>query len=151
MATGFESQASLVCLVFFFSLLFLKVKTRFLCTFEKRMMGLNPIVHPYVFINFLFQIRWGQSAALLAKGSTSVVTSPFESRDTRSLKSGFGHVNVSTELFVGLNAKATCAVFFTDFTFCQLKLVIPRLGLNRVRLNHLFPTHTYSTDMSRTL
>ena len=151
MATGFESQASLVCRVFFFSLLFLKVKTRILCTFEKRMMGLNAIVHPYVFKNFLLQIRWGQSAALLAKGSTSVVTSPFESRDTRSLKSGFGHVNVSTELFVGLDAKATCAVFFTDFTFCQLKLVIPRLGLNRFRLNHLFPTHTYSTDMSRTL
>ena len=151
MATGFESQASLVCRVFFFSLLFLKVKTRILCTFDKRMMGLNPIVHPYVFINFLLQIRWGQSAALLANGSRSVVTSPFESRDTRSLKSGFGHVNVSTELFVGLDAKATCAVFFTDFTFCQLKLVIPRLGLNRFRLNHLFPTHTYSTDMSRTL
>ena len=59
MATGFESQASLVCRVFFFSLLFLKVKTRILCTlctFEKRMMGLNPIVYPYVFTNVLFQI-----------------------------------------------------------------------------------------------
>ena len=44
MATGFESQASLVCRVFFFSLLFLKVKTRILCTFEKRMMGLNPMM-----------------------------------------------------------------------------------------------------------
>ena len=57
MATGFESQASLVYRVFFFSLLFLKVKTRILCTFEKRMMGLNPIVRPYVFTNFLFQMK----------------------------------------------------------------------------------------------
>ena len=57
MATGFESQASLVCRVFFFSLLVLKAKTRILCTFEKRMMGLNPIVHPYVFTNFLFQMK----------------------------------------------------------------------------------------------
>ena len=57
MATGFESRASLVCRAFFFSLLLLKVKTRILCTFEKRMMGLNPIVHPYVFTNFLFQMK----------------------------------------------------------------------------------------------
>ena len=38
MASGFESQASLLCRVSFFSLLFLKGKTRFLstlCTFEK--------------------------------------------------------------------------------------------------------------------
>ena len=60
MASGFESQASLVCIVSFFSLLFLKGKTRFLstlCTFEKMMMGLNPIVHPYEFTNFLFQMK----------------------------------------------------------------------------------------------
>ena len=60
MAIGFESRASLLCSVFFFSLLFLKVTTRILCTlctFEKRMMGLNAIVDPYVFTNFLSQMK----------------------------------------------------------------------------------------------